>query len=449
MGSARERVMVTVRMVGTIGATAETNERSRPPGTMILPSPPRDSPAPGPWRKPVPAPGPVGRGLNVYVIDAHAIFRRGLVSCLQAMDDVTLIGEAGSLRDAWRSGALSDADVIVVDPDLPGGIEVIRQLRDAAGAHVVVCSARSEEGDVLGAVEAGAVGYLRKESLTPETLATGVRAAANGSGVMTPEILGTLLRGISRAAAAADDGSPGTRPAVRPRARRPAARGAGPAHPRGGGAALLLGAHDQERHPRRGDEAERPHPLAGGRARDARRPDLSVAAGLSGRVPRGLRPIRGASGSLTHPFGQGRVRRGGRLGCSRPRPRGRSDGLQARARRAARLRRRPREGVLRRPGRLQRRPRPPGQRRDALRAIDAARLGLLDRHRQGPAPRRRPAPCGGCSWWWPTPTRRARSCVGRGVEASEVQEFPWGRFVFFADPDGNTWSVQQIVRPQG
>jgi predicted enzyme related to lactoylglutathione lyase len=37
--------------------------------------------------------------------------------------------------------------------------------------------------------------------------------------------------------------------------------------------------------------------------------------------------------------------------------------------------------------------------------------------------------------------------VERGVEASEVQEFPWGRFVFFADPDGNRWSVQQIVKP--
>ena len=33
----------------------------------------------------------------------------------------------------------------------------------------------------------------------------------------------------------------------------------------------------------------------------------------------------------------------------------------------------------------------------------------------------------------------------RGVEASEVQEFPWGRFVFFADPDGNGWAVQQIT----
>jgi predicted enzyme related to lactoylglutathione lyase len=35
----------------------------------------------------------------------------------------------------------------------------------------------------------------------------------------------------------------------------------------------------------------------------------------------------------------------------------------------------------------------------------------------------------------------------RGVDASEVQEFPWGRFVFFSDPDGNGWSVQQIQYP--
>jgi len=37
--------------------------------------------------------------------------------------------------------------------------------------------------------------------------------------------------------------------------------------------------------------------------------------------------------------------------------------------------------------------------------------------------------------------------VERGVDASEVQEFPWGRFVFFKDPDGNGWAVQEIQRP--
>ena len=33
---------------------------------------------------------------------------------------------------------------------------------------------------------------------------------------------------------------------------------------------------------------------------------------------------------------------------------------------------------------------------------------------------------------------------GRGVEVSDVQDFPWGRFVFFKDPDGNGWAVQQL-----
>jgi predicted enzyme related to lactoylglutathione lyase len=37
--------------------------------------------------------------------------------------------------------------------------------------------------------------------------------------------------------------------------------------------------------------------------------------------------------------------------------------------------------------------------------------------------------------------------AGRGVEVSDVQDFPWGRFVFFSDPDGNGWSVQEIQKP--
>jgi predicted enzyme related to lactoylglutathione lyase len=37
-----------------------------------------------------------------------------------------------------------------------------------------------------------------------------------------------------------------------------------------------------------------------------------------------------------------------------------------------------------------------------------------------------------------------KDLTGRGVEVSDVQDFPWGRFVFFSDPDGNGWAVQQI-----
>ncbi len=37
---------------------------------------------------------------------------------------------------------------------------------------------------------------------------------------------------------------------------------------------------------------------------------------------------------------------------------------------------------------------------------------------------------------------------GRGLEVGDVQDFPWGRFLFFSDPDGNGWAVQQIVTPE-
>ena len=57
---------------------------------------------------------------------------------------------------------------------------------------------------------------------------------------------------------------------------------------------------------------------------------------------------------------------------------------------------------------------------------DGPRLG------SGPAARRRRR------------RRRPRDLVERGVEVGEVQEFPWGRFVFFKDPDGNGWAVQEI-----
>jgi catechol 2,3-dioxygenase-like lactoylglutathione lyase family enzyme len=40
-----------------------------------------------------------------------------------------------------------------------------------------------------------------------------------------------------------------------------------------------------------------------------------------------------------------------------------------------------------------------------------------------------------------------KELAGRGVAVSEVQDFPWGRFVFFGDPDGNQWAVQQLVQP--
>jgi len=136
--------------------------------------------------------------VKVFILDAHSIYRHGLASCLSSMDEVDSVGEAAGVREAWGSRDLPEADVVLVDPEVNGGSDFIREVREKTGAAVVVCSSRTDEQDVLAAVQAGAVGYLCKDTLTPETLETGVRGASNGAGVMTPEVLGNLLRGISR-----------------------------------------------------------------------------------------------------------------------------------------------------------------------------------------------------------------------------------------------------------
>jgi predicted enzyme related to lactoylglutathione lyase len=45
----------------------------------------------------------------------------------------------------------------------------------------------------------------------------------------------------------------------------------------------------------------------------------------------------------------------------------------------------------------------------------------------------------------PSAEQAREELAGRGVEVGEVQEFPWGRFIYFSDPDGNRWSVQELV----
>jgi DNA-binding NarL/FixJ family response regulator len=136
--------------------------------------------------------------VRLFILDAHAIYRRGLAASLAAMEDVDHVAEAGSVEDAWSDDGLAVADVVVVDPDLEGGHTFIRKVRESTSAHVIVCTATVDDDNVLSAVQAGAVGYLCKETLSTETLAAGVHAAAAGAGVMEPELLGTLLQNVSR-----------------------------------------------------------------------------------------------------------------------------------------------------------------------------------------------------------------------------------------------------------
>jgi DNA-binding NarL/FixJ family response regulator len=135
--------------------------------------------------------------LKLFVVDPHTIYRRGLVACLEGLPEVESVGQAGSVRDAWEQDALPGSNLVLVDHAMAGGIEFVGALGEATGAAVVVCSSLCTEAAVLAALQAGATGVLRKDTLSTDSLASAVRAAADGTGVVTSELLQGLLDGLS------------------------------------------------------------------------------------------------------------------------------------------------------------------------------------------------------------------------------------------------------------
>jgi DNA-binding NarL/FixJ family response regulator len=133
--------------------------------------------------------------LKLFVLDPHTIYRRGLVACLELLDGVDGVADAEGVRSAWEMPALFEADLVLLDHTVPGGRDFITAVREATGARVIVCTADCTEDAMVSAIHAGAVGFLRKDTLNTETLASAVRAALTGTGVVAPDLLESLLRG--------------------------------------------------------------------------------------------------------------------------------------------------------------------------------------------------------------------------------------------------------------
>jgi DNA-binding NarL/FixJ family response regulator len=135
--------------------------------------------------------------VKLFVVDPDAIYRQDLVTCLESMPAVESVGHADSIPAAWEDGGLLSSDLVILDPAVGLCNIFIADLFEAGGARVMVCSSDCTDDSVLAAIQAGAVGYLSKDKLTPEILAAAVAAAANGTGVMEHELLGNLLKGVT------------------------------------------------------------------------------------------------------------------------------------------------------------------------------------------------------------------------------------------------------------
>jgi DNA-binding NarL/FixJ family response regulator len=143
--------------------------------------------------------------VRVIVVDDHDLFRTGLKNLLEEQG-VNVVGEAPNGQTALRLVSDLAPDVVVMDLNMPGltGVETTRQLAGIAPlARVVVLTISADDDDVMDAVMAGACGYLLKDS-SIQDLIVGIRAAAAGESLISPQIAAKVLQRV-RAQSTSED----------------------------------------------------------------------------------------------------------------------------------------------------------------------------------------------------------------------------------------------------
>ncbi len=133
--------------------------------------------------------------IRIFIVDDHPVVREGLAGMLAAEPDFEIIGQANDGAEAVaRYGDLAP-DVTLMDLRMPvlDGVGAIQAIRERSPeAHILVLTTYDSDADILRAIEAGATGYLLKD--TPrEELYRAIRAAAQGDSVLAPAVAARLM----------------------------------------------------------------------------------------------------------------------------------------------------------------------------------------------------------------------------------------------------------------
>ncbi len=138
--------------------------------------------------------------IRIVVVDDHVLFRRGLVSLLSDMSEFEVVGEAGNGLDAMEVVKQARPEIVLMDINMPrmDGILAVQGLREAnIPVKILMLTISQENDDLLGAIHAGADGYLLKNT-EPEELRRSILRVCQGQGALSPEVTTTVLKIVAR-----------------------------------------------------------------------------------------------------------------------------------------------------------------------------------------------------------------------------------------------------------
>lgn len=124
------------------------------------------------------------RVTDVMVIEGHAVFRQGLICCLEGFDGIGRVESAAGIAEAWSHPALGEAEVVLLDAMLDGAADFVASVLQFTDTRVVALAGKDHVERLATLVDAGAVAALVREDLTAERLGLGLRAIASGATTM-------------------------------------------------------------------------------------------------------------------------------------------------------------------------------------------------------------------------------------------------------------------------
>jgi|SRR5437867_10233719 len=133
--------------------------------------------------------------ITVLLADDHTVVRQGLRALLEAEEDITVVGEAENGRQAVQMAKRMQPEVVVMDIAMPqlNGLEATRQItKESPKSHVLILSSYSDDEYVQQLTDAGASGYLVKQTAAND-LVTAIREAKKGNAFFSPAISKRLL----------------------------------------------------------------------------------------------------------------------------------------------------------------------------------------------------------------------------------------------------------------
>ncbi|OZD77498.1 DNA-binding response regulator [Rhodococcus sp. 05-339-2] len=133
--------------------------------------------------------------ITVVVVDDQELMRMGLNMVLEAQDDIEVVGEAADGASAVEAVARLAPAVVLMDVRMPGvdGVTATRTITESGSdAKVLVMTTFDLDEHVLGALRAGASGFLLKDT-PPEDLVSAIRSVAAGDAVVSPKVTKRLL----------------------------------------------------------------------------------------------------------------------------------------------------------------------------------------------------------------------------------------------------------------